>query len=73
MKRLSEDELRKAPDYEELKWHNGIPVIVSALGETWKRVAAAEGYSPYFVVSDDDDKDDFFGTYSDNEPIEPSE
>ncbi|TAN42424.1 MAG: hypothetical protein EPN25_03015 [Nitrospirae bacterium] len=73
MKRLSEDELRKAPDYAELKWYNGIPVIVSALGETWKRVAATEEYSPYFVVSDDDDGDDFYGTYSDAESIEPSE
>jgi len=73
MKRLSEDELRKAPDYEELKWYNGLPVIVIALGETWKRVAASEEYSPYFVVSDDEERDDFSATYSDNEPIEPSE
>jgi hypothetical protein len=67
------DELKMAPDYQELKWYEGIPVIVSALGETWKRVAAADEYSPYFVVADDDDKDDFFGVYADNEPIEPSE
>lgn len=73
MKRLSEDELKKAPDYEELKWYNGVPITVSAFGETWKRIAAGEGYSPYFVVSDSDDTEDFSAVYSDDEPMEPSE
>lgn len=73
MERFSEDELKKAPDYEELKWYNGVPVIVSAFGETWKRLAAAEDYSPYFVVSDGTDTEDFYGKYSGDEPVEPSE
>ncbi len=72
MKRLSEADLQKAGDYEELKWYNGTPIVVAAFGETWKRIAAAEGYSPYFTVSDGDETEDFFSTYSDNEPIEPS-
>ena len=62
MKRLTEEELKKAQDYEELKWENGLPVIVGAFGETWKRVAAAEDYSPYFIVSDENDTEDFYGT-----------
>ena len=73
MKRLSEDELKKARDYEELKWYNGTPVVVAAFGETWKRLADAEEYSPYFTVSDDTDKDDFYGTYSGDDAVEPSE
>jgi hypothetical protein len=73
MKRLTEEELKKAPDYEELKWFDGLPVIVGAFGETWKRVAAAEDYSPYFTVSDENDQEDFYGTYSDDEPTEKSE
>ena len=73
MKRLTEGELKKAPDYEELKWFDGLPIIVGAFGETWKRVAAAEGYSPYFLVSDEDDTDDFYGVYSGDEPTEKSE
>ena len=31
MKRLTEKELKEAPDYEELKWYQGVPVIVAAL------------------------------------------
>ena len=73
MKRLTEEELKKALDYEELKWENGLPVIVGAFGETWKRVSAAEEYSPYFTVSDDDDREDFYGVYSEDEPTEKSE
>jgi len=73
MKRLTEEELKKAPDYEELKWYNGIPVIVAAFGETWKRLADTEEYSPYFVVSEGEDTEDFYGSYSDEEPIEPSD
>ena len=73
MKRLTEEELKRSPDYEELKWDDGLPVIVGAFGETWKRVAATEGYSPYFTVSDENDQEDFYGTYSEDEPIEPSE
>lgn len=72
MKRLPEEELKKAEDYEDLKWFNGIPIIVSAFGETWHRIANLEGYSPFFIVSDGDEPEDFFSTYSDNEPIEPS-
>ncbi|MBI5640169.1 MAG: hypothetical protein HZA17_07085 [Nitrospirae bacterium] len=72
MKRLTEDELKKAPDYEELKWYNGIPVVVGAFGETWKRLADTEEYSPYFIVSDEGDRDAFYSSYSDDEPIEPS-
>ena len=73
MKRLTEEELKKAQDYEELKWDNGLPVIVGAFGETWKRVAAADAYSQYFIVSDENDTEDFYGTYSDDEPTEKSD
>jgi hypothetical protein len=72
MKRSSEEELKKAGDYEELKWYNGTPIVVAAFGETWKRIASAEGYSPNFIVSDGDETEDFFSTYSDDEPVEPS-
>ncbi|NJD55584.1 MAG: hypothetical protein FIA94_04165 [Nitrospirae bacterium] len=75
MKRMTEKELRAAKDYEELKWYQGIPVIVAAFGETWKRLADAQDYTEadYFVVLDEDDRESFFGTYSDDEPIEPSD
>lgn len=75
MKRMTEKELREARDYEELKWYQGIPVIVAAFGETWKRLADARDYTDadYFVVMDEDDRSSFFGTYSDDEPIEPSD
>jgi len=39
MKRLTERELKEAKDYDELKWYQGMPVIVAAFGETWKRLA----------------------------------
>jgi len=75
MKRMTEKELRMAKDYEELKWYQGIPVIVAAFGETWKRLADTHDYADaeYFVVRDDDEKEAFSGTYSDDEPIEPSD
>lgn len=74
MKRLTEKELKEAPDYEELKWYNGVPVIAAAFGETWKRLADTQDYTDadYFIVMDEDDRGSFFGTYSDDEPIEPS-
>ncbi|HYQ47788.1 MAG TPA: hypothetical protein VEP69_01870 [Thermodesulfovibrionales bacterium] len=75
MNRLTERELRAAKDYEELKWYQGIPVIVAAFGETWKRLADAQDYTDadYFVVVDEDERESFFGTYSDSEPLEPSD
>ncbi|MBI5101917.1 MAG: hypothetical protein HZB33_08815 [Nitrospirae bacterium] len=73
MKRLSEKELKAAADYEELKWYNGVPVVVAAFGETWKRLADSEDYSPYFIVSDGRDDEAFFSSYSDDEPVEPSD
>ena len=75
MKRLTEKELKASGDYEELKWYQGIPVIVAAFGETWKRLADTKDYTEadYFVVMDEDDHESFFGTYSDDEPIEPSD
>ncbi len=73
MNRKTEDELKEAPDYEELKWHDGVAVIVGALGETWKRLTAAEGYSAYFVVADENGPEEFYGTYSADEPIENSD
>lgn len=72
MKRLTEEELRQADDYEELKWYKGIPVVVAAMGETWKRIPDLEGFSNNFVVSDSDDTEDFYSSYSDDEPVEPS-
>lgn len=74
MKRLTEKELKEAADYEELKWYNGIPITVAAFGETWKRLADTQDYaeSDYFVVSDDTERNSFSGTYSDDEPLEPS-
>lgn len=74
MKRMTEKELREAKDYEELKWYEGIPVIVAAFGETWKRLADAHDYvdADYFVVIDENDRSSFFSTYADDEPIEPS-
>jgi len=75
MKRLTEKELRAAKDYEELKWYQGIPVIVAAFGETWKRLADTHDYADadYFVVMDEDEREAFSGTYSDDEPVEPSD
>ena len=74
MKRLTEKELKEAQDYEELKWYNRIPVIVAAFGETWKRLADTQDYTDadYFVVMDENERESFSGTYSDDEPIEPS-
>ena len=74
MKRMTEKELRAAKDYEELKWYQGIPVIVAAFGETWKRLADTHDYvdADYFVVMDEDDRSSFSSTYADDEPIEPS-
>jgi hypothetical protein len=74
MKRSTEKELKEAQDYEELKWYQGIPILVAAFGETWKRLADTQDYTnaDYFVVMDEDDKEAFYGTYSDDEPIEPS-
>ena len=74
MKRLTERELKEAKDYEELKWYQGIPVIVAAFGETWKRLADTHDYvdADYFVVMDETDRSSFFSTYADDEPIEPS-
>ena len=74
MKRLTEKELKEAPDYEELKWYQGLPVTVAAFGETWKRLTDTQDYTDanYFVVMDEDDRGAFFGTYADDEPIEPS-
>jgi len=74
MKRLTEKELKEAPDYEELKWYQGVAVIAAAFGETWKRLSDTQDYTDavYFVVMDEDDRGSFFGTYSDDEPIEPS-
>ena len=74
MKRMTEKELKEAGDYEELKWYNGVAVVVAAFGETWKRLPDTQDYrdSDYFVVMDEDDRTSFFGTYSDDEPIEPS-
>lgn len=74
MKRLTEKELKEAPDYEELKWYQGAAVTVAAFGETWKRLTDTQDYTDadYFVVVDEDDKGSFFGTYTDDEPIEPS-
>jgi len=73
MKRMTEKELREAKDYEELKWYQGIPVIVAAFGETWKRLADTHDYvdADYFVVMDEDDRSSFSSTYADDEPIEP--
>lgn len=75
MKRLREKELREAKDYEELKWFHGIPVIIGAFGETWKRLADTNDYTEadYFTVMDEEERESFSGTYSDNEPIEPSD
>jgi hypothetical protein len=74
MKRLTEKELKEAADYEELKWYNGIPVVVAAFGETWKRLSDSQDYTDadYFVVADDSDRESFSATYSDDEPVEPS-
>jgi hypothetical protein len=74
MKRLTGKELKEAPDYEELKWYQGVPVTVAAFGETWKRLTDTQDYTDadYFVILDEDDRGSFFGTYSDDEPIEPS-
>jgi len=74
MKRLTAKELKEAPDYEELKWYQGLPVTVAAFGETWKRLTDTQDYADadYFVVIDEDDRGSFFGTYTDDEPIEPS-
>ncbi len=74
MKRMTERELRLAQDYEELKWYGGIPVVVAAFGETWKRLSDTNDYTDadYFVTSDTDDRESFSGTFSDDEPIEPS-
>ncbi len=74
MKRLTEKELKEAPDYEELKWYQAIPVIVAAFGETWKRLSDTRDYvdADYFVMMDDEDRDEFYATYSDDEPVEPS-
>jgi len=75
MKRLTEKELKEARDYEELKWYHGTPIIIGAFGETWKRLADTHDYTDadYFTVMDEDDRESFFGTYSDDEPIEPSD
>lgn len=75
MKRLTEKELKASGDYEELKWYKGIPVIVAAFGETWKRLADAQDYTEadYFVVMDEDDRESFSGTYTDDESVEPSD
>lgn len=75
MKRLTEKELKASGDYEELKWYQGIPVIVAAFGETWKRLADAQDYTEadYFVVMDEDDRESFSGTYTDDESVEPSD
>jgi len=64
MKRLTEKELKVAPDYEELKWYRGVPVTVAAFGETWKRLTDTQDYTDanYFVVMDEDDRGSFFGT-----------
>jgi hypothetical protein len=74
MKRLTEEELKEAKDYEELKWYKGTPVIVAAFGETWKRLSDTHDYeeADYFVVLDEDDRASFFSSYADEEPIEPS-
>jgi hypothetical protein len=74
MKRLTEKELKEAPDYEELKWYQSLPITVAAFGETWKRLSDTQDYTDadYFVVMDEDDRGSFFGTYTDDEPIEPS-
>ena len=74
MKRLTEHDLKEAQDYEELKWYEGMPIIVAAFGETWKRLTDTQDYTDadYFVVIDEDDRDEFDGTYSDDEPMEPS-
>ena len=75
MKRLTEKELKASGDYEELKWYQGIPVIVAAFGETWKRLADARDYTEadYFVVMDEDDCESFSGTYTDDESVESSD
>lgn len=74
MKRLTIQELKEAPDYEELKWYQAMPIVVAAFGETWKRLAGEHDYdTEYFVVIDEDEKDAFFGTYADDEPIESSD
>lgn len=74
MQRRTERELREAPDYEELKWYNGVAIVIAAYGETWKRLADAHDYkdADYFVVADDNESQSFSGTYADDEPIEPS-
>ena len=74
MKRLPVKDLKEAQDYEELKWYQGTPIIVAAFGETWKRLADTHDYTDadYYVVMDEDDRDEFYGTYSDDEPVEPS-
>jgi len=74
MNRLTEKELKEAPDYEELKWYQAIPIVVAAFGETWERLSDTQDYkdADYFVRIDDANRDAFYATYSDDEPIEPS-
>lgn len=65
--------LREAPDYEELKWYLGLPVVIAAFGGTWKRLPDQAGYSELFVLSEDNENEDFYGEYGADEPIEPSD
>ena len=74
MRRATQAQLREAPDFEELKWFGGKAIVVAAFGETWKRLADTLDYADadYFVVVDSDEKESFSGSYSDDEPVEPS-